>query len=362
MKSPKLNTFQRGLLQKSTTCIAYAICATSVLLFLDWLNKARFIGVAERAQNQNIINQDMMRQFKIIINAQDASSTFFGIMIGLACAYVIWLFLRRVAGLNWSWPITLENAVEFSTAMRKMDKLDFADQMAYIQKYHLPVYIADAPIHGESREKVRAKLYPYAHSDVLVLESVMTANIGKRRLCLAANDYEPLYKQYNQMAQVANRVKVAELERNIDALKAALSLKEDDCVKLSEECKQLIEENKKYKAKEQTASGRDANIRNNDLQKIPFWRVAGPLINRLITEAEPATRYTRPQIQAEFLKELEKHPWIDTEAKSFFLIPQNESDGAIYDLRKWAMEAIRDGLGAYANRESGAPRKAASGR
>ena len=296
----------------------------------------------------------------MIINAPDGTYIvliIFVVFIGIAV--ILWL-MRHAGGLNLSWSVTLPKAVEFSTAMRKIGKLDFVDQMACIHKNPLRVYIATAPIHGEQRENVRAKLYPYANNSLLILESVITRNIGKRLLCLDADEYELVYQQYSQTEKAANSVRVAELEDDIKTLKGALKIKENDNTELTKENDKLrteITEITEFQNKEKTAPAREAKAQKDEQNKAPFWRVAGPLINRLIAEAGPGTKYTRPQIQAEFEKELEGCLALKPAVAALLRTSKKEAEGIPFDLEGWAMRLIREALGEYAKKEGGAAKK-----
>ena len=91
---------------------------------------------------------------------------------------------------------------------------------------------------------------------------------------------------------------------------------------------------------------------------MPFWRVAAPLVNRLIAEAEPGTQYTRPQIQAAFLQELEAFPELKPVIRDLLHTAKKQEEGTPYELDGWGMEAIRLALGDLAKKDPGATRKA----
>ena len=356
-KTRKLNILQRGALQTWASIIVYSVCGIAAALIFDRLEKARFIVIAEQAQKKGTINQETAQHLKMIINTPDFLE-FLCIIISvfIGIAVILWL-MRLAAGLNWSWPVTLPKAVEFSTAMQKMGKFDIADQMASIHKHRLRVYIAETPIHGEQHENIRAKLYPYANNKRLVLESVITTNIGKRLLCLDADDYEPIYQKYSLTEKVANSARVAELEEAVKVLNGFLKSKEEDNDKLTGENANLSSTITRLKNKEKTDPARETKAQKGEQKKIPFWRVAGPLINRLIAEAGPDTKYTRPQIQAEFEKELEGCSALKPVVAVLLRTSKKEAEGVPFDLEGWAMELIRVGLGEYAKKEGGAAKK-----
>ena len=355
--SRKLNMFQRGILQQIAVGVVYAACCLSAMFCLDKLIKYRFIRLASQAQNQDIIDSETADLLKKIIQAPDMAESFFIILLIVFFSLLGWFLMRWAARLNLSWPVSLPRAVEFSTAMCKMGIFAFIDQMAFIHKNRLPVYNALKPIIGESDENIRARLYPYAHNDILFVEVAMATNIGQRLLCLDSADYDPVYQQYIHAAQLANSTKIVELEQDIEALKGYLRLKDDDNIKLVGENSKLCKEITDLRNKLRTAPGRGKNIENGEQRKAPFWRVAGPLINRLVAEARSDTKYTRSQIQAEFLDELENYPELKMTIKKLLYTPKKKAAGSPFDLTGWGMELIREGLGELVQRDGGAPQK-----
>lgn len=362
----KLNLLRHSFAQRLVLGLAYGFCVAFAIFFIDLVEKTRFIAAAQKELQQNKISQEVFGSVTAIINGAYILDSFLTILIVIGCLLAGRFILRRVAGLHWSRTITLSTAVEFSSAMRKMGKLDFEDQMACVYKHRLPVYIATTPLLEDQNEDIRAKLYPYAHNDILVLEDVLTKSIGKRLLCLDADDYDPVYLQHSQTDQAITLAKIAELERDNNALKGVLSLKNDENKVLTEENATLKADNIDLNKKLKMVKPRKGKDDKGDFRKIPLWRVIIPLGDRLKAEAQSGDGYTRTQIQSEFLLELEKFPDIK-EAVQELLWPtaeesEDDKDQVVDDKTKrvpdWVINIIREDLQHLAKRTPGAPSQA----
>lgn len=356
----KLNALHRGLAQKMATGFVYFCCAIFTGFFIDRIAKAGVIEAAKDALQQNVIKQEVFDSLLEIIRETKILDGIFIGLVALGCLWGSRIILRRVAALNWSRSTTLPLALEFSSAMRKIGKIDFADQMACVYKHKLHVYIAKAPIHTERGENIQAQLYPYAYNDILILESILTTNIGKQTLCLDASEYEALCQQYSLTTKDACLIRVSELEEKVKILEGTRSIKETDCAQLTQENMELRKQLTGFQKKEQTAKGREKNLQNGEQRKKPFWRVAGPLIHKLIAEAQakPGTKYTRPQIQAEFEKALEMQPDLKPIIEVLLEAPKKKEAKTPFDLDGWAMDFLRAALGDYVSTEKGRPKAA----
>ena len=265
--------------------------------------------------------------------------------------------MRWAAKRNWSWPVTLPRAVEFRSAMDQLGIVDPDERVYFVRKFKLPVFIAPKPLVGLEHENVRVQLYPYASHSSLGDKEVFELHTGKQTLCLDAADYERLLKEHGPKTRSAYAAKIAELEQNLTDLKAVNSLQSADIAALTEENKKLSEENDVYRNKQRTAQGRGEVADNREIRRIPFWRVAGPLINRLEAEAGPDTQYTRPQIQAAFLEQLESLPALKPGIEKALHTAKKERENTPFALDGWAMEAIRFALGDLAKKDPGATQK-----
>ena len=90
---------------------------------------------------------------------------------------------------------------------------------------------------------------------------------------------------------------------------------------------------------------------------MPFWRVAGPLINRLIAEAPSGKQYSRPDIQAAFDAEIEKYPDLKAAVKKELHVNKRNDPKSEYALKGWGMNFIREALGDLAQKDPGPSRK-----
>jgi len=317
-----------------------------------------FIRLAEEAQRQKLLSPEATRGFIRLIEARDSTVIFSVILVGLACGFVGWLFMRWAAKRNWSWPTTLPKAVEFRWAMEQLGIADPADRIAFVRKHKLPVYIALSPLIGKEQEAVRAKLYAFAHHSSLGGADVFAQHTGEQTLCLDADDFERVLKEHGEHTKSAYSARIVELEKNVTDLKAVNSLQSSDIAKLTEENETLRAENAEHRQKLKTLPAREGNTESRENKRMPFWRVAAPLVNRLISEAEPGTQYTRPQIQAAFLQELEAFPELKPVIRDLLHTAKKQEEGTPYELDGWGMEAIRLALGDLAKKDPGATRKA----
>ena len=357
MQITKLNIFQRGILQKGVTVLVYFACIAVGAFFLDWLDKWFFVTLAESAQRQGHLSPEATRGFATLIEARDSTVILAIIVVGLLCGFMGWLFMRWAAKRNWSWPVILPKAVEFRTAMEQLGIIDPDDRIAFVRKHKLPVFIASAPIVGMEQASVSARLYAFAYNSSFGDNEVFERYAGKQTLCLDVSDYECLLEEYGPKTRSAYAARIAELEQNVTDLKAVSSLQSADIAARTEENKKLSEENAGYRNKQRTAPGRGEVADNREIRRIPFWRVAAQLVNRLIIDADPDTQYTRPQIQNAFLEELEKFPELKATIKELLSTKAKDEKGTPYDLTGWGMEAIRSALGDLAKKDPGATKK-----
>ena len=152
-----------------------------------------------------------------------------------------------------------------------------------------------------------------------------------------------------------NTSALASLQDQNDKLKAALVLKEQDTLEMTQELARLREENAELFNKAKTADAREGKADKRERDRIAFWRVAAPLVNDLL--ATPDTEYTRPQIQQAFEDELERHPELKPTIKALLYTPKKEQDGTPNSLEGWGMTLIREALGDRAKSSPGAGQK-----
>jgi uncharacterized membrane protein len=357
MPPVELNILQRGILQKCATFLVYLVSVCAAALMIDWLDKQLFIYLAKEAQRQNLLSPEASRGFTLLIEARDSTAIFYIVLVILACGFVVWFFMRWVATRNWSWPVILPKAVEFRSAMERLGIADPADRIAFARKHKLSVFIALSPLIGKEHEAVRAKLYAFAHHSSLRDEGVFEQHTGKQTLCLDADEYERVLQEHGEHTTLAYSARIVALEQEITVLTGANSLHIATIAKLTEENEKLSMENADLRQKLQTVPGREGKADTSTIRRAPFWRVAGPLINRLINEAAPGTQYYRPDIQAAFDAEVAKFPDLQaTIEKELHLYKQKEPESE-FDLTGWGMDSIRAALGELAKKDPGATKK-----
>lgn len=357
MQTTKLNIFQRGILQKCATTLVYFASIAIGSVLLDWLDKRLFVRLAEEAQQRGILSPEGLRAFTTLIEARDGTTIFAIILVGLACVVAGWLFMRWSARRNWSWPVTLPKVVEFRWAMEQLGIDDPGERIAFVRKHKLPVFIALSPLIGKEQERVSAKLYAFAHHYSLGDEEIFERHTGKQTLCLDAGDYERLVKEHGQKTDIAYSARIAALKRDLDALTDTNSLYVDKIDELTETNEKLLKENAEFQRKEQTAPGREKKTETSNIRRIPFWRVAGPLINRLIDEAKSDSPYTRSDIQSAFDTEVEKFPALKAAIKKELHAGKQKEPESEFDLTGWGMDSIRAALGDLAQKNPGNTKK-----
>lgn len=357
MAATPLNIFQRGIFQTTAFLFAY-ICSTVIGAFvLDLTEKQIFITTVQQALQQGIITPEGFSGLKSLIESRAPLTIFAVITIGMFCIFLGWSFMRWSAKRNWSWPVTLHKAVEFRWAMEQLGIVDPGDRMDFVRKHKLRVFIAMSPLVGNEQESVRAQYYAFVHDQALRDTASLAQHIGRQTLCLDMADYESLFKAHKQKADATCSARIAVLEQDNAALAGAASLYVAELAKLAEENKKLQEENAAFQRKQQTAPSRESKMETSNIRRVPFWRVAGPLINRMIEEARPGAEYCSPEIQAIFDAEVHKFPELQEAIKQELHRYKHNPPRSEFDLDGWAMDSIREGLGGLVQKEPKRPKK-----
>lgn len=244
-------------MQKAITVFAYFSSATIGAYILDWADKRIFASTIKEAERRGIIAPDASAGLQRFIEGRDGTIIFAIILIGLFCVVLGWLFMRWAAKRNWSLPVTLDKAVEFRTAMRKLGITSPEEEIAFVRRHKIPVFIALRPLAADEQEKTRAQLYAFAHHPSFSEPEIFERHIGKQTLCLDADDYERLLQEYGPKTRSAYSVRIAELEQNVADLKAVNSLQYAEIATLTEEKKKLQVDNANFQHKQQTAQARE---------------------------------------------------------------------------------------------------------
>lgn len=347
MRKRLLRTFQRGIIQKAAIMLVYFSSVVAVIILLDWVDQALFAKTLQLATKNGIITQDTLTKLQILIDTRESFVLFPIIFIGILCSILCFLLIRWTSKQNWSWAITLTDAIEFRPALRALGINTLTEEISFVKKYKPPVYIAHSPFIAEKVNHVRARLYPFAHNSSLSVIGVFERCIGNRTLCIDYSDYEKLLEETKTEFSLKESILIAEKSEELKILHSTLALISKNKELLENENAEFKTEIIDLKKKLQTISAREGKAEKREQDKIPFWCVAALVINKLLTEATLETRYTRPQIQVAFEKELVNFPELKSAIATLLETPKKKEDGKLYDLEGWAMDSIRKGLGEY---------------
>lgn len=355
--STKLNIFQRGIAQKCAVFCTYIISITVTAVILDSLDKKNFLNIIHKVNEQGSISEQAVNAFTILIESRDETFFLNLIFIGVIFGVVGLLIIRQFARLQWSSPVILPKIVEFKQAMQHIGIHTPEDRIDFVRKHGVPIFIASKPFLEMEQYNIPVRLYAFAYNSTLSDANIFSTYIGQQRLCLDAADYEYLLEKYGQEALSAYTARISDLEKTITNLQGALSVQQGKMNELMDQNQALLAEKTEYQNKKRTLSGREKNLENQENAKLPVRRVVYPLVNRLIAEAEPGTKYTRTKIQEEFLRELETLPELKPAIQNAFHTPQKAKNNTPFELAGWAMEEIRLALGGYAQTSPGRDKK-----
>ena len=353
--SENLSHLQRGILQKCFGLAAYFVCIFAIAFIVDWLSKRAFTNYFISAQKSGKLSSDILPVLCSLIQDKPVESSFVIIFFCVILALTTFFVIRWAGNRNWSTIVELPHVIEFRSAMDKLGIQKPSDRFEIIQKYSIPLYIADNPLFETESMNVRARYYAYASKPDMRSLGMLEKLIGSQQLCLAAEDFSTLSEEYKKAVSAVTSTALVSLKDQNDKLKAALSLKEHEVLELTKTVARLREENTVLLNKAKTADARDGKADKRERDRMIFWRVAGPLVNRLL--ASPESSFTRPQIQQAFEKELEHHPELKADIKALLHTPKKEQDSTPYSLEGWGMTLIREALGEKAKSTPGAAQK-----
>ena len=272
-QTKKLNIFQRGALQDLFTGLVAFICLTIAAMALFLLDRERFLNNA----SINVID--------LVVIA--ALFTVVGIAV-----------VKLSSRVNFTWSVTLPKVVEFSSALRKLKVLEHKKQIAFVREHKLSVFIAAAPILGDDKEEARVKLYPFVNN-ILASESVFTNNIGRRTLCLDAEEYERIAEEYRRRSLEEDSIAIAEKDDEIKKLIATQG-------SLIQENAALVKERDELRGKVRIQQAQeDTRIDRLRVERL-LWAAYIPVMDRLMREASAGKKYTTPEIEDAFKAEWEQ--------------------------------------------------------
>ena len=355
--STKLTILQRGVAQKCVVFCTYIISITFIAFILDWLDKKTFLKIVHEVNKQGSISEQAVNAFTILIESRDGIFFLNLIFIGIIFGVVGLLIIRQSAKLQLSKPVVLPKVIEFKQAMQHIGIHTPEDRIDFVRKQGVPVFIASEPFLELEHYNVRVRLYAFAYNSNLSDANIFNTYIGQQRLCLDAADYEYLLKKYGQEALSAHAARIRDLEETITNLQGAFSVQQTKMNELTEQNQALLAEKVEYQNKKRTLSGREKSLESRENAKLPVRRIFYPLVNRLIAEAKPGTKYTRTQIQEEFLRELDSFPELKPAVRDALHTPKKAKNNTPFELAGWAMEEFRLALGEYAQTSPGRDRE-----
>ena len=295
----KLNIFQRGILQ-----FFFSIVIASLFMYAG--------SIA------------FIKLYLAGIFSQNVIMIFFGFASTLVIVAVSFFIMKLTLAANLTTKIILPNVVEFSHALKNIGINRFDEQMDFIIREKVFVFVSYETLVSPYKENASVNRYIFLND-----KKKLKYYNGDKKLCLDLNDYERLLEEHGAKTKSAFSVRIAELEQDVTDLKAIISLQSADIDRLTDEERSLSDENAAYRKKQQTAPARQGNAEKRENDRAPFWRVAGPLANRLIAEAVPGAKYTRPQIQDAFVEELEKFSELKPIIQKLLSTDKKEEDGTL---------------------------------
>ena len=355
--STKLTILQRGVAQKCAVFCTYIISITVTAFILDWLDKKTFLKIVHEVHKQGSISEQAVNAFTILIESREGVFFLNLIFIGVICGVVGLLIIRQSAKLQWSKPVVLPKVIEFKQAMQHIGIHTPEGRIDFVRKQGIPIFIASEPFLELEQYNVPVRLYAFAYNSNLSDANIFSTYIGQQRLCLDAADYEYLLKKYGQEALSAYAARFRDLEETITNLQGAFSVQQTKMNELTEQNQALLAEKVEYQIKKRTLSGREKSLESRENVKLPVRRIFYPLVNRLIAEAKPGTKYTRTNIQEEFLRELDSFPELKPVVRDALHTPKKAKNNTPFELAGWAMEEIRLALGEYAQTSPGRDRE-----
>jgi hypothetical protein len=316
-KPKKLNIFQQGILNSILFWTIGIVCLMAMGAIFYLIGKYNF--------------------FK-----DSATPAIDAVGVAVIMTMITVALLMASLRLNLSWKVILSKAIEFTAAMRKLGLFDFDTQLAFAAAHNLHIFVANKPLLHDFQENVPARRYLF-----LAHKKILSSHKGEGTLCLDADDYERIARETQTPFSVMESAAIAEKDKIIATLQADLLGKTSELATLAEENSALREECEELKGRDQTASARAAKLVNLHANRVSFWMVAVPLINRLRREAVADDEYTKEEIQAQFERELEDYPAFKPAIKDILDTDKKRKENTPFSLEGWAMRAIWNALREY---------------
>jgi hypothetical protein len=331
----KLNWRQRGFWQQIFSIISVLLCGAVFLYFLDLLEKRRFLKALHQLKLDEIIDENTFALIESAIYSMFSVDVMDVVGSGLVCFFLLYLLLKWSGKINWAAPVTLSQAVEFSSALRELGIINPSEQIEFIIKKKMPVYIAFEPLLGNQKENVRAKLYVFGNKEYLAAENFFASNIGRRTLCLAIEDYEAVVQEGKGASDLGESTLLTNKDKEINQLN-------DELMRIKDEMEKHIAEKEELKQKVGAAIAREGKGFKSVRDALPLWRVVIPMLARLKKDGKPG-QYTKNMVQKAFFEEVESQKM----SKTIIADILSNKDGKLPD---WLLEIIQADLGDLASK------------
>jgi hypothetical protein len=228
----KMNMLQRGVPQQIFTFCVYLLCMTGNTYIVSLFLKTLYIAKADRQLASNGITKDVFLQVVQFVKNTDLSDAVIIIFVMGILVAITHKIMLKVASFDFVQDVILTRALEFSSALRKIGVLSPADQMQFVKKHKMPVFIATTEILGDEIQNIKAKLNTFSRGN-LTSSSVYSQNIGKRTLCLNADDFQHVIEEQFQQSCLANKTQLEAKNQEVVALTCALKteMEKNDALK-----------------------------------------------------------------------------------------------------------------------------------
>lgn len=298
----KLNIFQRGAAQHLLTLLVYFACLGGVALIVDAFEKKRFAAIARQAAAQDIIPASALERFTAFISNADSSVVFMVFLLTVIGSAIGYFCIKLSTKLNLAWPVTLPQVVEFPSALRKLGIIEPGEQIAFVRKRKLPVFIAGSPILGEEGTNVSAKLYIYAHKPIAA-QDIFERNIGRRTLCLDAEDYNRILAEGMKRFSLEESAAIAEKDGELRSIKTALASMIEDKNRLESQNADLENSMQELKNKVQAQPAQEeSRVERLRIERLQ-WAAFTPAMERLMREAPGGKKFTTRELEEAFTAE-----------------------------------------------------------
>lgn len=339
----------------------FGVVSIGILVSLgitDYYSLISFKSGLKLAEQQNIIDHVVISRIVSIIKNSQFNSNLAFLPIFIGWILLVLGVMHWVSRRNWSKKINLSKAIEFRAAMDKLGINDPVDRVSFCHKHNLPIFIATTPLIKSEQENVPAKQFPLLYHQHFFQSNFFEQCIGRQVLCIEANDFYQVKEKNESTVGLSSSPKIVQLETDIKKLE----ITNDELMKkyhtVKEERDTLVFENASLKAKLQTQSAREQKNINKEQNRVVFWRVGGPCLNKMIEKAEQQPlKYSRRQIQENFEEELDNHQELKADIQRLLSTNKKIEESTPYSLDGWAMGLLRYGLGKYAQNSPGAPTK-----